>query len=301
MTTVLVSPWAIQFDALIDTATHSLFLCAPYIGAGPCERITTLLRARGDREPPRIQVLTDLSLQNMLSGATDVAALREFVRALPQTTVSVLPSLHAKVYIADARQAVVTSANLTSGGLWRNFELGVVIDDSHVVASLLDDLMRYGRLGSPVDHEQLALLADIALELRDVQRRAERTIRSGVRREFKRRLREADEQVLRVRTSGRTAHAIFADAILHVLRSGPKTTDEIHASVRAIHPDLCDDTVERIIDGKRFGKKWKHAVRTAQQHLKRRGLAEYEEGLWGLTEAGLGASGTGELDFGESK
>ena len=300
MTTLLVSPWAVRFDALIEAADRSLFLCSPYIGAGPCERMTALLRSRHDREPPRVQILTDLSLGNMLSGATDATALHEFVSALPQTTVRVLPSLHAKVYVADTSQAVVTSANLTAGGLWRNFEFGVLIHDSQLVGTLLEDLRRYGELGSPVDHDQLALLAATALELRDVQRRAERSIRSGLRREFTRRLRAADDQVLRVRTSGRTAHAIFADAILHVLRSGPKTTEDIHAAVQAVHPDLCDDSVERIIDGKRFGKKWKHAVRTAQQHLKRRGLADHEDGLWRLTRSGFEAGPPSELDLDES-
>jgi hypothetical protein len=60
------------------------------------------------------------------------------------------------------------------------------------------------------------------------------------------------------------------------------TTEELHPMIKAIHPDLCDDSVDRVIDGKRFGKKWKHAVRTAQQQLKKRGLICYEDGLWRL-------------------
>lgn len=84
---------------------------------------------------------------------------------------------------------------------------------------------------------------------------------------------------------------------MHRLRAGPKTTEGIHEAVQAVHPDLCDDTVERVIDGKRFGKKWKHAVRTAQQHLKRRGLAEYKDGLWRLTDAGMEAGDPREPDL----
>jgi hypothetical protein len=58
------------------------------------------------------------------------------------------------------------------------------------------------------------------------------------------------------------------------------TTEDIHPLIKAIHPDLCDDSVDRVIDGKRFGKKWKHAVRTAQQQLKKRGVVRYDDGLW---------------------
>jgi hypothetical protein len=59
-------------------------------------------------------------------------------------------------------------------------------------------------------------------------------------------------------------------------------TEQMHPLIQAIHPDLCDDSIDRVIDGKRFGKKWKHAVRTAQQQLKKRGVVKYEEGLWRL-------------------
>jgi hypothetical protein len=45
---------------------------------------------------------------------------------------------------------------------------------------------------------------------------------------------------------------------------------------------LCDDEVDRVIDGRHFGKKWKHAVRTAQQHLRRKGLIALEGELWRL-------------------
>jgi hypothetical protein len=57
-------------------------------------------------------------------------------------------------------------------------------------------------------------------------------------------------------------------------------TVTLHDLIEQIHPDLCDNSVDRIIDGKRFGKKWKHAVRTAQQQLKRKGLVTIENGAW---------------------
>jgi hypothetical protein len=56
-------------------------------------------------------------------------------------------------------------------------------------------------------------------------------------------------------------------------------TAELHPLIQRIHPDLCDDSVDRVIDGKHFGKKWKHAVRTAQQHLKKIGKVELRQNI----------------------
>jgi len=40
--------------------------------------------------------------------------------------------------------------------------------------------------------------------------------------------------------------------------------------------------VDRVIEGRHFGKRWKHQVRSAQQHLKAAGLVELVEGRWCL-------------------
>jgi hypothetical protein len=50
----------------------------------------------------------------------------------------------------------------------------------------------------------------------------------------------------------------------------------LHGYIHDIHPDICDDTLDRVIDGQHFGKLWKHRVRTAQAHLKEKGLIEYD-------------------------
>jgi len=60
------------------------------------------------------------------------------------------------------------------------------------------------------------------------------------------------------------------------------STEELHPLIQEAFPDLCDDDIDRIIDGRHFGKKWKHAVRTAQQHLKKKGLIKLKGGEWQL-------------------
>jgi len=271
MIELLTSPWSNRFSELIDNTVSSLLVCAPYIGRGPCERLTSALRRIAKAQPIDLFVLTDLSRDNMLSGATDVAAIASLVESFPDAVVRFLPSLHAKIYVSDSRQAVVTSANLTENGLLRNLEYGVMFSDPAEVARIRVDLLRYGELGSPITLSQLQAFATAAEELRSVRARAERSLRSKIRAEFDRKVEAMEVTVLRARAADRSLDAILSDAILYLLAERGMTTQEIHACVQRIHPDLCDDTIDRVIDGRSFGKKWKHAVRNAQSHLKKRG------------------------------
>lgn len=229
-----------------------------------------------------VSLLTDLSLDNMMNGSTDVAALLAFQQAVPLTEIRFLPSLHAKVYVAGEVKAIVTSSNLTDNGLVRNFEYGVVIEDTEAVRAVRDDVLRYAMLGSPINQPQLEPFTRITSELREIAQAAQRSIKRGLRTEFNRRLAEADVEVLRARAAGRTSHAIFAETILHLLRERPMRTVELNLRIQRIHPDLCDDSVDRVIDGQHFGKRWKHGVRTAQAYLRRAGRIERVGDDWQL-------------------
>jgi len=277
---LLHSPWAEHFDALVSGAKSSLLMCSPYIGEKPCGRICERATACGSGFS--LTILTDLCRDNMLSGVTDVAALLQVAETFPSAEIRFLPSLHAKVYVADSQRAVVTSSNITTNGLLRNFEYGVLLDDPDLVSQVQRDIRDYASLASPISSSELRTFAQIVGDLRSIRKEAERKWRGTLRREFDRRVAEADSVILRVRAAGRAPHAIFAEAILHFLRHRPASTEELHQWVQGVHPDLCDDTVDRIIDGKHFGKKWKHAVRTAQQYLKRQGHIELRESHWRL-------------------
>ncbi|RKY39994.1 MAG: hypothetical protein DRP75_00335 [Candidatus Omnitrophota bacterium] len=81
----------------------------------------------------------------------------------------------------------------------------------------------------------------------------------------------------------KNTNAIFSKTILDLLKErGPLSTEQIHPLIQAIHPDICDDSIDRVIDGQHFGKKWKHLVRGAQQSLKRRGLIFLKNNKWHL-------------------
>lgn len=97
-------------------------------------------------------------------------------------------------------------------------------------------------------------------------------------------MRHAKPRFVQAHIGDRSANAVFGDAILFSLRRGPLKTETIHERVRRLLPDLCDDSEELVINGERYGKRWKHGVRNAQQYLKRKGVVTYDASrkLWAL-------------------
>jgi phosphatidylserine/phosphatidylglycerophosphate/cardiolipin synthase-like enzyme len=75
-----------------------------------------------------------------MSGATDPSALHYLHDRFGQVRISSLGRLHAKVYLIDGRVDIITSANVTAGGLRANFEYGVRIDDRKAIAAIRKDM-----------------------------------------------------------------------------------------------------------------------------------------------------------------
>ena len=58
--------------------------------------------------------------------------------------VVLVAKLHAKIYMADRKEAIVTSANLTKGGTEANYEGGIWVNDPVVlkeICTFLDDIL----------------------------------------------------------------------------------------------------------------------------------------------------------------
>ncbi|MBN1362921.1 MAG: phospholipase D family protein [Sedimentisphaerales bacterium] len=264
---------------LVAGARSHLMISSPYVTR---DGIAFIM---GKRDPHlnSITFATDLSPANICDGATDPNALSLLMSRVPNVVLRHLPRLHAKVYVSDARCAIITSANLTRGGLERNYEYGVRIPESPVVASILQDISRYSELGALVGRDSLQVYCDIANRVRAIYQRQRDSVTRSLRSEFEKHLAAAQDQLLRLRLAEGPMHTVFAKTIRYLLtRYGPLSTEQLHPRIKAIHPDLCDDTVDRVIDGKNYGKKWKHAVRSAQQQLKKKGLIVLDDERWTL-------------------
>lgn len=278
----VMSPWAATFESFARSIQCRAIIVAPFITEQPLQHFAELLDAKAH---PQISLLTNLSVDGLLQGSIDGKAIAEFCRTVPTTTVRHLPSLHAKAYVADEHTAIITSGNLTVGSIYRNYEYGIHIDDTAMVRQIASDLRAYGNLGTEVSLDELDHLADVSGVLKSRYAEMLGSARTSIRREFENQLAVAREALLQLRAKpGESTNSIFGRSILYLLSKGPLATTEIHPLMQNIHPDLCDDSIDRVINGVRFGVRWKHLVRRAQQYLRDSGRIELINGRWQLME-----------------
>lgn len=280
----LPSPWDATFSRLVATASRDILILSPYITQRPVETLLTILKRHHTDSTIRLRLVTDFSPASIAAGALDVSALVRLSEELPKASLTHLPRLHAKIYVADHAYAVVTSANMTDGGLSLNYEFGLCLRDPALVRKVREDAEAYAELGADVTREALAGLKMTAQELVALRRKAEQDVNPRLRRALNKKSLDAQLELLRIRARGKTTHGIFAETLKYLLARSPQRTVDLHRMIQRIHPDLCDDSIDRVIDGVHFGKKWKHHVRTAQQYLKRSGIIAYDKGCWYRTD-----------------
>lgn len=285
---LLSGPWVGHLVDLVRSARRDLYLVSPFLRREPLELIAHTIDECPPVARPKVRIITNLRVNSLLDKSLDVAALSGFVDNVERSDVVHLPALHAKVYVADMHAAIITSANLTNGGLWRNREYGVSLQDAGAVRALRQDIHDFAALGNVVEKDLLAELTRETKKLGEAQVETTRSADQMARDRLKELLADTRTLVLQARARGKTTTGILVDTILYLLkRQGPLSTPDLHPMVQALHPDICDDTVDRVIDGVHFGKKWKHHVRNAQQQLRRQGkIKRLADGRWALTDSG---------------
>jgi hypothetical protein len=280
--TLLRSPLEDSLRQLFARCEQNLFIASPFISEYGVNTLTDTLADRAD--DITIEILTCISVSHLESGSLDLDALVHLWQMQPRLRVWSLPQLHAKVYVVDNAEAIITSSNFTLGGLQRNYEYGIALADRAVVTGISDDMRAYANLGSDFTQSEVEQLAGEAHVLQDSRREMERTERrSTAGRRYHAQQNRVQDTLLGARVKERPITAIFADTIRYLLRSGPMTTQQLHSRIKEIHPDICDDNMDRVINGQHFGKLWKHHVRNAQQTLKGRGEIVLHGTHWQLT------------------
>lgn len=268
--TLVGRPQATAVVEIASEARDSLSVLSPYVSKSA---VAQLLGSLSSHRNVIVRLVTGADPRAVVEGSCDLRALRMIADRGEQGSVFRLHRLHAKVYVADRSAALVTSANLTAGGLYDNYEYGILIRDPATVAGVIADVVSYLSIATPLSSSALAemqsLVACTPVPPQPVLQQAADAV---------------EEILLREHVTGRTEHEVFASTIVFVLRrEGPLSTEALHPYIQQFHPELCDDTRDRIIDGRSFGKRWKHQVRSAQQHLKDKGVIELSGGLWQLT------------------
>jgi hypothetical protein len=125
---VLTNPAIGVFMDLVKTSKEQLF-ASPFVK----NNITRMVIENRPKDA-RISLLTSYKLTNFYRGSCDLQALSDCIKH--NIEVKSHSKLHAKTYIFDSQRAIVTSANLTLGGLQNNYECGIFVEDKKIVTEL---------------------------------------------------------------------------------------------------------------------------------------------------------------------
>lgn len=273
------SPMEEAVIKILEKAQDSIFICSPFIKEYGVDILLKNARVKN------LHLLTSLDLASITNGSLSLDALLRLWKQF-DVEISSLGKLHAKIYIADNHHAIITSANLTRGGLRENYEYGIVLHNSSLVGEMRADMQRYFSLGNIFVRETIERIAQEAEEIRALQKKVQETPEARKLKEaFRAKAENVQTAILQNRVARRTINSIFTATIEYLLsKKGPLSTTELHPLIQNTHPDICDDSIERVINGQHFGKKWKHQVRNAQLTLKLQGKIALSNGKWALLD-----------------
>ena len=126
---------------MLEEASFEVVVVSPWIKRQTWNRIAAPLQ-KFFRRGGRLVVFMRGRESDYSSGMSD--DIQDEVRRLGGELLFVRP-LHAKIYMIDRKEAIVTSANLSQGGIDDNYEAGVWLNDPqviHDICSYVDDLYR---------------------------------------------------------------------------------------------------------------------------------------------------------------
>ncbi|KAB2912391.1 MAG: hypothetical protein F9K30_20830 [Dechloromonas sp.] len=127
---IVTSPWRVEFNAFVGAVKNTLRVVAPFYSSEPM--VELLRRCKGRKK----YFLLALEEQAVKGNFQAISAIKTILKDR-ESEVRFIRNLHAKFVVADEREAIVTSANLTGGGLDKNIEMGVRFNDLKIVKSLV--------------------------------------------------------------------------------------------------------------------------------------------------------------------
>lgn len=128
------STLAEKLEEMIASAEFEVLIVSPWIKECAWEKIAVHLE-RFARRGGTLNVFTRADPSDYTNGLAD--DISKEVERLGGELISVR-QLHAKLYVADRREAIVTSANLTRGGIESNCESGIWLDDPAAVEEICE-------------------------------------------------------------------------------------------------------------------------------------------------------------------
>jgi len=134
------------FNELLQNTNKSLFILVPFIKNDMAEHIANIVP-----ENVEIKLVTKIDFDSIANGASDAESINTLRENFSNISVRLSDELHAKVYIFDGHQALITSANLTHSAFMKNFEYGVLIKNEESIDSVLNDFNNIFNSSEPLE------------------------------------------------------------------------------------------------------------------------------------------------------
>ena len=262
---LLKSPFEQEFISALNKVKKEVVISVPYINDVGASVFINSIQNPVDKS---VRILTNLSARNIVDNVTQPTALLKICTVFPDTTISSLEKLHAKVYIVDELFAVITSANLTSGGLRSNFEYGVIIDDPKTVRTVKHDVLDYASLGHIFEREFLEKLYQESQKIKKIHEKNDANRNDSDLKSLLASHKNLDAIFAFHYEDMETRHSIFTKTVFFLLKKHKQlTTQKLYTLIKDIHPEMCNDD---IIYHKE--KRWKIEIRQALFYWRRKGL-----------------------------
>lgn len=129
---LLKTPWKYDFLDLVKNSKQKIRISSPFIMENICDEIITY-----KNEKSKIDLITSFKILNLYSGSLDINGIEKLINI--DTTVKNHSRLHAKIYVFDDKKAIISSGNLTNGGLVNNYEYGIFLDEKAIVYQIIED------------------------------------------------------------------------------------------------------------------------------------------------------------------
>jgi len=225
MIELLRKEWHNNLNSLICEAKKNIFISSPYV----TKRGVTFIQNQFSNEfknTGKLTFLTNLSSSNIIQGSINPEVVfKQLMNTINDFDLWHLPKLHAKVYISDKSKSIITSGNLTNGGLFSNFEYGIQIDNKEESNIIYNDIYQYCQLGSKIDIDTLNNIISVSSKIITKREKQDNVIKT----ELNDLLNTVDSELVKNRLNVGATHNVFSKTILYILQKyGSLSTENIH-------------------------------------------------------------------------
>lgn len=129
---ILKNPWKKKFLRLVSESKESIKMTSPFVKGNICNELISVKNKKS-----KIELYTSFKLMNIYSGSLDLNGLESIINE--KGIIRNKSRLHSKIYLFDYKRVIITSANLTNGGLLYNYEYGVYTEEKGVIERVVED------------------------------------------------------------------------------------------------------------------------------------------------------------------